>query len=912
MVFTRSETKESERRAMRAYQRRWPSHKVTHWDDLDCHTMLKHGLIDDLTKARYERFKKIPEFGLDAIAVDPEGVAHGIQAKLRSSTILNCENLGTCLMMTLRMREHDARSITHVYCNRPIGADAAVYMPPFIKIHRLEEDPTDMDTSVDGGRPPLWSHQEEALEVLRQDDWTTGTLVMPCGTGKTRTFLEIIRGRTVIVSPRRTLADQTLRLVDGRKMLVDSDHGGSTEKDDVQAFWNAHEQCVVSTTLKSWENIVQALDPAPDLVIFDEGHHVTTKLFDMSRAEKTLLVSATPNVYEEDAKDDGYATAPTLFHMTIADALVAKRIADYRLYLPILQRGDPRDPHAKAAFLLDGIYRVGKSRRVVVFGSSWEDVDAVLEAAGDMHAKDAEVASAAGGKVVPLWRGEYKGTTNRNQRRRLEDEFQTFDGIALLGSVDVLREGVDLPLCDGVFIMDVTTNARRLVQAMMRAMRFQEDKIASIYLWAPDRDDVPTALRMLREEDPAFASKIRGHDSRVLTKNGEQHIAGESLWLDDVVRAINVRAVAASEKVLAKTRLVCEEFSTRGWKYGKDEVFPDALGGGSKWSFVHRRRTDGRRMKINAVVRAMFLEADPAFFEHKVVRTPEAIAWDGMSQDAKVDVVVEYYRTYGKTPPLSTPPGQWLKGIRQNKTRITDDNRTRLEAAGVRTTPLVKSKTSEHIEWVNKTEDQRVDWLIEYRREHGKDTPRSVKPMGEYLDSIRQGNVKITDANRARMVTVGIRTAPLVKPKAPEQIEWTTKTMDEKVDAHIAYFKLHKKLPPRSIGPMWRWLDNLRQRPHTVPPAIRDRLEEAGIRTTPKVKTPEQIEWAAKTEHEKVDGLIEYLGVHGRTPPMTVPMARWLDSIRQEKTPISDENRARLEAANIRTTSNGKRKRDDV
>jgi superfamily II DNA or RNA helicase len=525
---------------------------------------------------------------------------------------------------------------------------------------------------------------------------------------------------------------------------------------------------------------VRNLQPPPDALIFDEAHHVrTNQLHD--GAGKTLLVTATPNQHvdddgdddgdedEDDAKPSAYATAATIFHLPISYAIANDIIADYRLYLPILENGYASDPVARAKFLVDAIFRIKVSRRIIVFGSSWDDVTATLDAVKRMHAIDVETARMNGGAPpVDLWTGAYTASLKSKERDVMEERFQTFDGISLLGSVDILREGADLPACDGVFIMDVTANATRLVQAMMRAMRRSTpSKVASVFLWIPEKDDAPTALRRLHAEDPLFAGKIRGLDARAIEGSDadaqERWASLEPQWDASVVEAIRVRAIGAAEKVVARARFICEEHLTRKtWTYGKDERFPVAdLGGGLKQRFVGYTRLAGRPggRGIRDEVRALFLAADASFFD-PLKTTDVSTEFREMSDDQRVDAILEYLATHGREPPQKSGPlGRWLDNVRSGHTSIDAGARTRLEAAGVPTTrDGVRAKKADAMAL-------RIDAVLAYKRAHGGADPPARTKEGTFIDRVRKGQIKLTAEERARLVDAGVTLTPYGKRK---------------------------------------------------------------------------------------------------------------------------------------------------
>jgi superfamily II DNA or RNA helicase len=806
-MLTHAAARRAEDVALDLHRARFANHTVKHWDELDVDTLYKHRVISSRAYYRYASFERqrIAEFGLDGLAIDKNGVAHGIQVKQRTGPRLTANDLGTCTWVSLKMLEADTRSKTFVYCNRPLGYRATDNMPRHFDVFRMENVLDDVDTSVGvvkvndttavsmdiddtDALSPLWKHQQDALDALRASDFTIGTLAMPCGSGKTRVMMEweaAIGGRTVVVSPTRKLARQTFgRVVDktANRLLVDSDSDhaadgyvkGSTDAAAAAAFWKDNERCVVSTTMKSWNAVVRNLQPPPDALIFDEAHHVrTNQLHD--GAGKTLLVTATPNQHvdddsdgddedEDDAKPSAYATAATIFHLPISYAIANDIIAEYRLYLPILETGYASDPVARAKFLVDAVFRIKISRRIIVFGSSWEDVTATLDAVKRMHAIDVETARAKGGAPpVDLWTGAYTASLKAKEREDMEERFQTFDGISLLGSVDILREGADLPACDGVYIMDVSTNATRLVQAMMRAMRRSSpNKVASVFLWIPQRDDAPRALRRLHAEDPLFAGKIRGLDSRVIQEgsdaDADKWASLEPQWDASVVEAIRVRAVGAAERVVAKARLICDEYVTRKtWTYGKEERFKADLGGGSKQLFVRYTRREGRPggKGIRDEVRSLFLAADASFFD-----PPKTTEFGEMTDDQRADAVLAHMATHGKVPSAKSAPfGKWLDNVRAGNTSMDVGARNRLEAAGVPTTREgVRAKKADEMA-------ARIDAVLAYKGAHGgADPPRSTNE-GRFIMNVRRGHITLTDEERARLVDAGVTLTPYGKRK---------------------------------------------------------------------------------------------------------------------------------------------------
>jgi hypothetical protein len=294
--------------------------------------------------------------------------------------------------------------------------------------------------------------------------------------------------------------------------------------------------------------------------------------------------------------------------------------------------------------------------------------------------------------------------------------------------------------------------------------------VASVFLWIPSRDDAPTALRRLHAEDPLFAGKIRGLDSRAIEEGSdaeaqEKWASLEPQWDASVADAIRVRAVGAAEKVVARARLICEEHVTRKtWTYAKEDRFPVELGGGLKTRFVRRTRTAGRPggKGVRDEVRALFLAADASFFDP--LKTSDASTeFRAMTDDQRVDAILEHMETHGKVPPKESGPlGQWLENCRAGNTSIDAGARTRLEAAGVPTTREgMRAKKAE-------AKAAKIDAVIAYKRTHGgADPPRSTKE-GMFIKNVRKGENTLTDEQRARLVDAGVNITPYGKRKREE------------------------------------------------------------------------------------------------------------------------------------------------
>lgn len=668
---------------------------VKHWGSITVDDLVRAGYCDKNMAVRLTAFNSVPEFGLDGLTI-AENVYHGIQCKYRDPSKCTCLDvgcLGTALFATLRMRDHNPASKLVVLSTVPFGKNAALFCPTNIIERHVIPPGLPSPTPV---VKTLWKHQVEALAALKGITSGNHTLAMPCGSGKTEVFINYIKDkRAVVVAPLRALADQLANRAPGGKIRVFVDHAGTTERDQVAAAW-ATRRGTIFTTIKSWNLIVADVvrEDRPDVVVFDEAHHLTARCLNLSTAPINLLVTATPLKHVEavkggdnndmdvdesstdgdntnDEEGNAMATAPIAYHYSIKDGIADGVICDYRLYLPMNVAVDDVDSaHAKARFIMDGIRRTG-ARACLILDSRWEKVNAVLDQCRVIQERE-------WGDLLTIRIDTIRGETqNRPDVLRAFQDVEDRSVVSLLGSVNIMREGIDVPRCDAVFIGDPSMNSIRFVQAMSRSTRkdlLKPDKVASIMAWWPVRDDVPGFLRRLSKEDPEFTRKMRAFNPKtldVLPGQFDAQLALENDWVEDVARLSAIRCATSHEKTFDKVEVVCAEYLVRGtWDYTRDDRFDD---GTSKYHFVIDKRKRGRKGKDAAVI-ARFLEIDPFFCN---------------PMEPKVRRLIEWIRAnHGRFPPSGLCIGndQWAIGefaynVRKAGYSLTEDQRRRINEA---------------------------------------------------------------------------------------------------------------------------------------------------------------------------------------------------------------------------------------
>ena len=249
-------------------------------------------------------------------------------------------------------------------------------------------------------RPDQSTARDQVIEGFQSRD--RGKLILPCGTGKTYTALQIAEtlvgtgGKVLYLVPSIALLGQTMRewaeqqsiphrylgicsdVKAGRRSTGNEDVNISsleipvtTNADKLAPHLNKpvpHALTVVFSTYQSIEQVIAAQDQSEfDLVICDEAHRTTgieasngsgshfTKVHnaDELKAKKRLYMTATPRIYSEAAKnkalqigqlalysmDDEAQYGPEFYRMTFHDAVEQNLLSDYKVLVLNIDQG---------------------------------------------------------------------------------------------------------------------------------------------------------------------------------------------------------------------------------------------------------------------------------------------------------------------------------------------------------------------------------------------------------------------------------------------------------------------------------------------------------------------------------------------------------------------------------------------
>lgn len=628
------------------------------WADAPEHELRRAGIIVHSSRARIRRRliksesqgNTIQEFGLDGLAredrEDGSVVYHGIQAKCwhpETTRPLVANDLGSFFVV-----QHGLSKVT---------PDSTGFLYTTGRVHHLTRDHmenagyniVDMpypdeegeeEAAPQNARVELRPYQGECVRALAAGWDKVGLLSMPCGTGKTECVcawlaeacgeLEVV----VMASPLLALVDQTKRRMEAfvphvKHVLVDGEGGGVRDFEQLQKIVDeADVPVVLHTTFKSAEEVISPLfkllkDTKAIMLVVDEAHNVPGRpglRKVVEEAPMALLVTATPTTVMREQMD-----MELIYEMPVSRAIEEGWIVDYEVYLPVLCRRadgstevdvdaeveevsalDDQTMVGKALFLARGMLETG-SRRCIVYLNSVRECELFQETmakvVGDYHS-------------LPYWGGVVTEDVRREMRRKLIEEFQAHDPgvLKVLACVHVLKEGVDIPRCDSVFLTSVSEHANeaRIVQMAMRSNRLDPlnpTKKASIFMWTDDWTPEVNALTMLKEMDGGFTAKVRALHADYDRSTDAATQAVEEIQTGELSRFVEVKCLSYAE--LLKRR--CEELAQFAEEKGQLPAMSDKtvmIGGAVRGQWVNgmKKALKGRgSYRLTAVQRDMLL-----------------------------------------------------------------------------------------------------------------------------------------------------------------------------------------------------------------------------------------------------------------------------------------------------------------
>jgi superfamily II DNA or RNA helicase len=401
----------------------------------------------------------------------------------------------------------------------------------------------------------LRPHQEiaahAAVEALRNGTASlpaAATIVMATGSGKTMTAWAVIDqldARTVVVAaPTTTLVDQLAadaqRHAVGDVLRVSSkstDRTATCDPDIIATHLNEPGTRIVITTYASLPVVAAAVrmsDGHVDVAVADEAHRTCgpkagpAASMHQFPAARRLYMTATPRLYSSSdhngaSMDDETVFGPRVYDLDLATAIEAGIVADYRVVVAVVDRRtlstlEHLAPHTDPRLVAGAVATVRAMREwdmrsVLSFHTlinrSKNFATLIGTVAADLSADQRPT-----GPGFAAW---ITGTTTPDTRARTLERLATTDGWAIVASARCLSEGVDVPNVDGIAFCDPKTSSVDVAQAVGRALRPKDGKVATIIL--PVLTDgetldsagtaiAGTVLRILRSHDRHLGARL--------------------------------------------------------------------------------------------------------------------------------------------------------------------------------------------------------------------------------------------------------------------------------------------------------------------------------------------------------------------------------------------------------------------
>lgn len=501
-----------------------------HWSNIPDKILIDSGYFKSYEKLRLRRKKNksriLQEYGLDAISLkkidENKIIYNGLQMKLWNNTI--CANhLGTFMSVIYnRFIPKSSESLGYLYYTSKLENNL---MNDFISTKKII--PIKVNNPFNNNNTnnePLRYYQKNAIENLMKDWEGIGLLNMPCGTGKTRVFceyLKIIRPKNIFIfSPLKILTEQNLDsiknyLLDYESILFDSD--------GINDFSNIHNKLnkniICSSTYKSANNILFKLFDTKNknkinldetILIIDEAHNLLNlnkMIRFIEKFKKVLLVTATPPIQMEEI-----IPFQTIYSYSIRQAIEDKFICDYMIYLPYSNNEIPnelknldKNISSKCLFFINGLLKTGSRKTIVYlkntneFSNYRKIINEIMEKYHFYNVKIYEIST----------------NTKQKDRNDILNDFQNNDTniIKIILSIRILDEGIDIIKCDSIFISHINdnTNNIKLIQRIFRSNRIDlsnPNKIANIFIWINDTNEILDNLQLLKNNDIKFNKKI--------------------------------------------------------------------------------------------------------------------------------------------------------------------------------------------------------------------------------------------------------------------------------------------------------------------------------------------------------------------------------------------------------------------
>ena len=406
------------------------------------------------------------------------------------------------------------------------------------------------EISIDDNTPLTFIPYEYQLDAVNKiiDNFTItnrSILAIPCGCGKTYIsyLISLKYKKIIIISPLIEFASQNLlRYIEYgydkiNTILINND--GIRDIDIIKKKIKENEKLLISSTFKSMDIINECLDLFDEdtLFIIDEFHNlsknnISDKDDDIYKLlitnHKILFMSATPRIYDIEYLDEDYNEntiidydskfdelfGKIVYNMSLTEAIINKYITDYKIWLPSIHENkdelnkelsiyDINDELKNRCKYLFSCLSNNGSRKTIIYCKDTNDMNNMIDTVNklnDFYNLDIDIYSIS------------CENTNKERKNILKSFSKTDDKIQLLFNIKILNECIDIPSCDSIYISYPPKNKITTIQRINRATRINKNnpyKIANIYIWCDEYEEILETLSSIKEYDIMFKDKIK-------------------------------------------------------------------------------------------------------------------------------------------------------------------------------------------------------------------------------------------------------------------------------------------------------------------------------------------------------------------------------------------------------------------
>jgi hypothetical protein len=329
----------------------------------------------------------------------------------------------------------------------------------------------------------------------------------------------------VIISPLLAYAKQNLdlfknELEDYHENLINSE--GTRNVNDIMKDINKYTKNIFSFTYKSVDILINIINELKNsIIIIDEFHNLSKNdIFDESTSFykllnsnfKIIFMSATPRFFNLDNIEYNNETifGTNIYSISMSRCILEKYICDYEIFLPDIKSKNYLDDilnevqlsdlsnelNIKAKFILRGMLETG-SKKCIIYLRNHDETLYMVKILNELNQYFA----------MDLYVNSIISENNYLDRTKIINNFTNFDGFAIICSVSILNECINLINCDSVFISYPSESKISNIQRLCRANRKDEDnihKIAKIFLWCNEYQDITIFISHLKEFDDSF------------------------------------------------------------------------------------------------------------------------------------------------------------------------------------------------------------------------------------------------------------------------------------------------------------------------------------------------------------------------------------------------------------------------